>query len=155
MRWFWHTHARAKIRIGWTMLCMKSLCSNTIHINSKLLDIICWIGWSPKRRFPRRPASFKLSRTLSEVFSLIKICLTCGKEFQVAQWQINAGKGKYCSKSCANQRSTKIKKTCALCGREFLIFPSEATKKYCSIECYNKSKKRGWKSELQRRKSKN
>ena len=70
---------------------------------------------------------------------MIKACLTCGKEFQVAQWQINTGRGKYCSKECANQRSTKIDKVCPVCKKVFAVFPSESRIKYCSIECYEKT----------------
>jgi len=33
-----------------------------------------------------------------------------------------------------------IKKTCEYCGEPFWIYPSWTSKRFCSIDCYNKNK---------------
>jgi hypothetical protein len=75
---------------------------------------------------------------------LIKICPTCGKEFQVAQWQINKGRGKHCSRVCADKaKHNKVSRICAGCRKEFKAYPSQVRNrggKFCSEKCYNKAK---------------
>jgi hypothetical protein len=74
-----------------------------------------------------------------------RICLICGKEFQITNSVASKGGGKYCSREC-NDRSKikeKIEKVCPICGKKFDVRASEISRgggKYCSINCYNKSR---------------
>lgn len=60
-----------------------------------------------------------------------KVCLVCGKKFNVANWNKNK---KYCSQICYWKDKNKNKKICPICGKE------TNNDKYCSKECYGKSK---------------
>ena len=64
----------------------------------------------------------------------IHICKQCGGKFE------NYKKSKFCSQKCMGD-SYKITKTgeCLYCGEKFKI--TKNRKKYCSLECYHKSKK--------------
>lgn len=83
---------------------------------------------------------------------LIK-CKYCDKEFEASNRKINEAKKKdaplFCSKECFNkQRNTKIKCTCAKCGKEILKNPSELKNSvhgnvFCNKSCacsFNNSK---------------
>lgn len=55
----------------------------------------------------------------------IQTCLQCGLAFEVPQWKVNQGKGKYCSKDCANEakktgQSELLEMICQDCGSPFL-----------------------------------
>lgn len=72
---------------------------------------------------------------------ITKICLTCGKEFQVPSWRKTA---KYCCPEC-RQESLKGKPNCIceICGRHFHLKPYHLNKykhHCCSKECINKWK---------------
>lgn len=71
-----------------------------------------------------------------------KICLNCGKEFEVPHWRKNTAK--YCSTKCQHESHKKESNcVCEICGKEFHLKPS-LLKKYkhhcCSRECLNKLK---------------
>jgi len=61
-------------------------------------------------------------------------CVHCGKEFVYYK---SVSRGKFCSDDC--RKAEKVFRTCKLCGKEFRAFKS-ITKKYCSPECYAKSR---------------
>lgn len=70
-----------------------------------------------------------------------KICKTCGKEFEVPNYRVNA---KYCCKECADKGlHGELNCICEICGKHFHLKPSQI-KKYkhhtCSKECMNKLK---------------
>lgn len=49
-----------------------------------------------------------------------KICPVCGKEFKTSESFIKRGRGKHCSKKCADEAlSKKVEVTCASCGKKF------------------------------------
>lgn len=83
-------------------------------------------------------------------------CKFCGKRFHATPSQIRNGRGKFCSRSCANKWRHKfvkpkrgkntsnwqgggISRTCPICGKE-LIIPKgrikEGRGKFCSRKCY-------------------
>lgn len=71
-----------------------------------------------------------------------KICLNCGKEFEIPHWRENTAK--YCSPKCRDEsRKKEPNCICEICGKEFHLKPSQL-KKYnhhcCSTECLNKLK---------------
>ena len=90
-------------------------------------------------------------------------CIVCGKSFMKYKYDINIGRGKYCSNQCrfvANKKGLggyknvrgenhylwnggKIKRICKFCKKEFSIAPSELAKKegsgnFCSKSCSGK-----------------
>ena len=81
------------------------------------------------------------------------ICQECGKKFYRLECEIKRGRGKYCSRECANKAHSKrmsggnnplwkpkVKKICEWCGKEYYVKPSRASKsKYCSMECQRKA----------------
>lgn len=90
------------------------------------------IGWKYQRKGKKR---------------IDRNCLTCGKPLEVRPCDIKSGRGKYCSRECANLakkgKSTSKKgkktgeyKTCEECGKSFYCYPSQITKRrFCSKEC--------------------
>ena len=71
-------------------------------------------------------------------------CLRCGKEHLKLDCQLNKGRGKFCSKECANKHRQhgKIIK-CALCSNEFYRAFGEqkrAINYFCSKGCYFNSR---------------
>ena len=71
-----------------------------------------------------------------------KICLNCGKEFEIPHWRENAAK--YCSPECQHEAHKKAPNcVCEICGKEFHLKPSRLRKSKhhcCSVECLNKLK---------------
>lgn len=64
-----------------------------------------------------------------------KVCLSCGKKF------INRRKRLFCSVNCRiEHRKFNRVNTCKFCAKEFIPPQKKPTKKYCSNECYNKSR---------------
>ena len=89
-----------------------------------------------------------------------RICLSCGKKFEVFPVTVRSGGGKYCSSKCRterigknatggrnpNWRGGRIRKICLNCGKEFEVFPSRVRAghgKYCSHRCHSESLKSG------------
>ena len=85
---------------------------------------------------------------------VINKCEECGKEFPVYEAIIKQGKGKYCSKLCANKAKSqlyvgenapnykgKVIKKCQECGKEFPVYESVIKNghgKFCSQVCKGK-----------------
>ncbi|MCK4815774.1 hypothetical protein KA005_08390, partial [bacterium] len=71
-----------------------------------------------------------------------RICLVCGREFEVFPSQIDKGGGKYCSQKCYALSNRKRTFThCASCGKEFWVHPSQLARgggRYCSVSCASK-----------------
>jgi hypothetical protein len=64
-------------------------------------------------------------------------CECCGQIMSVPMWKINQGKGKYCSRGCAQQPSIKIV-ICKNCKKEFAIRMTDYKRgrgKFCSHKC--------------------
>ncbi len=63
-------------------------------------------------------------------------CATCHGVFDAVRSQVEAGGGKYCSKTCMYERNkAETTRPCACCGKEFSTPPSQAHVKTCSTEC--------------------
>jgi very-short-patch-repair endonuclease len=75
-----------------------------------------------------------------------RICQYCGKEFEVQEWVVKKGGGKFCSRKCDRlSRQKRVKKICMICGREFVTHENAVKKgygKFCSRECYWKYRQR-------------
>lgn len=67
-------------------------------------------------------------------------CARCGASFSVVPAQVKRGKGKFCSKDCANAaRRQHVPRVCDHCGAAYARKPSMASRgetTYCSRECY-------------------
>ena len=67
-------------------------------------------------------------------------CKFCSEKFYLLQCQIGRGRGKFCSKECANAAmGKKISKTCTHCNKYFLKHRSEDERTFydfCSRDCY-------------------
>jgi len=80
------------------------------------------------------------------------ICPVCGKAFETYGCKIKDGRGKYCSKKCADKfkatltgclaprwEGGKTEKHCIMCGKTFFSNKyNENTHKFCSKECFAK-----------------
>jgi len=85
---------------------------------------------------------------------MVKICETCGKEFEVKDSHAHARRN--CSRDCMalsyrgrlrgednpHWKGGNVKKTCPVCGKEFEVFPAEKDKrKCCSVLCAGEARK--------------
>ena len=70
---------------------------------------------------------------------VLKHCEVCGNDMYVIPARINK---KYCCRKCADiGRTTKVKKICEYCGKEFsVINKRDNTAKYCCRNCADKAK---------------
>jgi len=73
----------------------------------------------------------------------IRKCNNCVKEFNVHEYSIKNGHGKYCSYACKSESQTGMKRVtnnreCLTCEKSFYTAVRE-NKKYCSRPCYEKS----------------
>lgn len=65
---------------------------------------------------------------------VVKVCKTCGKEYEVAKNASDASG--YCSKACLYARNKKLTtRKCVVCGTEFSTPPSLMRVVTCSTEC--------------------
>jgi hypothetical protein len=75
-----------------------------------------------------------------------KICVQCGKPYEIPGHINNRGTSKYCSLECKYQsRRLKVKRICRICGKEFYVPHSKAKNGfgiYCSKECDGKAHSR-------------
>lgn len=75
-----------------------------------------------------------------------RICERCGKEFYVVPSVVKRGRGKFCSKECANLAFKSGKKVrCGQCGKMFYVKGYKLENNdnfFCSRECY-----REWQNE--------
>jgi len=72
----------------------------------------------------------------------LRNCRICYKQFKFySSASVRGAIGEYCSLQCKGigMRKERIKKTCALCKKEFQPSLSYEQKKFCSIECYGQS----------------
>ncbi|MCD4760026.1 endonuclease domain-containing protein [archaeon] len=65
-----------------------------------------------------------------------RICLVCGKEFEILESRLRWG-GTYCCQKCQKNRANKINKVCIICGGSYQIWPYQILIKAptCSIKC--------------------
>lgn len=70
--------------------------------------------------------------------SLVKcICLGCGKDFEIQQFRITQGRGKYCSSVCYKPRKIILQKVCEICKNQFETKRGDA--RFCSSICFGLS----------------
>jgi hypothetical protein len=91
-------------------------------------------------------------------------CEVCGKSFSVKRAVVRYGQGRFCSQKCmgiafsnshrdknnSNWNGGKVKRKCAVCGKEFETMPSQIKKgwgKYCSTNCMGVAYSTKWKGE--------
>lgn len=69
--------------------------------------------------------------------TILRECLTCGKQFTTSKSTINYGWGKYCSKDCADKaKEVTHKLKCPQCGKVFIGDKNNwMHQTYCSKEC--------------------
>jgi 5-methylcytosine-specific restriction endonuclease McrA len=67
-------------------------------------------------------------------------CKNCGNKIYVPKWKLKRNQNHFCDKQCYdNFQTNTVQKSCQYCGDSILDIPSEIGK-FCSIECYGKSK---------------
>jgi len=75
-----------------------------------------------------------------------KECLECGQTFRARNYEVNHGRGKFCSGSCRSIYYGRIRRklvsfVCQYCGIIIELRPSRAKhRKYCSPDCSSKAK---------------
>lgn len=69
-------------------------------------------------------------------------CEVCGTPVYRNKSQATKGEGRYCSNECRNIAQTKkpVVKSCAYCGKEMRLKPSQAARQHCSKECEMRAK---------------
>lgn len=70
-------------------------------------------------------------------------CSVCGREFRYLK---SGYSGRYCSRKCKYEGFKKpdawVTRTCLRCGKEYIARTcSSGNKKYCSIDCYGRTKR--------------
>lgn len=68
----------------------------------------------------------------------IRQCQKCHKNIRVAPSAIKRGKGKFCSKDCANADKS-VTRHCLICNRQFIEYKTRIVEnrgKFCSRSCY-------------------
>lgn len=83
-----------------------------------------------------------------------RICEVCGKEFEVLLSRIRYGKGRFCSRSCADEgkkgknhprwKGGRVKRICENCGKEFEEKPSIVKRgggRFCSLSCSRRKRR--------------
>lgn len=74
------------------------------------------------------------------------ICQKCGKEFIIYKSRLRHGKIKYCSSKCYFKNkvdignSSRKRKNCEFCNKEFQICSSNSKQRFCSQSCAGKDK---------------
>lgn len=78
------------------------------------------------------------------------VCLQCGDEFTVPPSGIRRGRGKYCSRHCANYQGQGrppdiawVDQTCKQCGKPFALLVSRVARgdgDFCSQSCHAASR---------------
>jgi len=68
-----------------------------------------------------------------------KFCNVCGKQFEVPDYKVKRGDGKYCSHKCLSKSmDEKVTVSCEICGSEKKIKKyrtKDSDKHFCSFEC--------------------
>jgi hypothetical protein len=80
---------------------------------------------------------------LSNKKNIKTICKACGKEILVTEYNMNYGRGQYCSDECriSDNKREIVHNKCKQCGIEFIhfIYGKEKYREFCSKECATKS----------------
>lgn len=68
-----------------------------------------------------------------------RICLNCNNSFLADTREVNRGRAKYCSISCASRvtKDQQYKKICKHCGKEYEAASKQSS--YCSVPCKSKN----------------
>lgn len=77
----------------------------------------------------------------------------CGRTFTLPQWQVNRGRGVYCSPACRNAAKLgqprpdlyrRVERTCVACGTTFETGgrAGASSRRYCSDDCRNQARYR-------------
>lgn len=70
-----------------------------------------------------------------------RVCLYCGKSFNILESRLKFGKGKFCSTECQYKgqfQKHHVVVNCAVCGKEMERFPShvKSEHQFCSARCH-------------------
>lgn len=75
-----------------------------------------------------------------------RTCETCGKSFSVKASVATKGKGRFCSRSCADMgQRLRVGRVCEQCGKSFLVKPNkvkEGKARFCSRACMSASRRK-------------
>lgn len=69
---------------------------------------------------------------------LKRVCENCGREFELEQYLVERGQGKFCSLECYRNQTPRPERVCRICGKVFTVRTSYAEDGwgvYCSPEC--------------------
>jgi hypothetical protein len=68
-----------------------------------------------------------------------RVCETCNESFNADTREVNRGRAKYCSRSCANKvsKDQQYDKICKHCAREYQTASKQSM--YCSTSCKQKN----------------
>lgn len=76
---------------------------------------------------------------------VVRICQNCGEPFDIEEWAIRQGRGKYCSQICSQADRhgprlagrKRIIKQCVVCGKDFETGgrAGDVNKRFCGMEC--------------------
>lgn len=81
-----------------------------------------------------------------QITKVERVCEQCGDTFLIGINRVQCGGGRFCSKSCAAQRTRpgrqkRVECTCHVCGKEFVrksCIVGKGWGRYCSVECRNR-----------------
>src|SRR5688572_13460471 len=96
---------------------------------------------TPKRQWPRSTRMLgawpKESESMSNVH-VTRACERCSCEFAIAIRHVSRGRGRFCSRACANAgMTTRRDALCAHCGERFSQHACNASRgrRFCSLSC--------------------
>ena len=126
--------------------CGKLLVRKKLKPKAKSSQFIKKRGWrrEDSGNFKKRVFCDVECRALSSKTSIVRKCKQCGKCFEVNQYRIKAGMGKYCSNRCVTRSQQRRKKCiCGWCGKKFKVKLS-VPGKYCCSACVARSTFTKW-----------
>jgi very-short-patch-repair endonuclease len=71
-----------------------------------------------------------------------RVCTNCGREFELEQYLVERGQGKFCSLECYHTQKPQVERVCKTCGKTFMVKAYYAEKgwgDFCSKECQQRS----------------
>lgn len=97
----------------------------------------CSMSCAARRRNRRLEAEGRLHRPVKPRRGETNPCAVCGKPVYRNSGQAAKGVGVFCSPACrqAGQTRDAVVKSCARCGTEMRLKPSQAGRVYCSRAC--------------------
>ena len=71
-----------------------------------------------------------------------QVCHNCGREFELEQYLVERGQGKFCSQDCYHSQHPRVERICQICGNSFTVrayYAAAGWGQFCSEQCQQRS----------------